>query len=200
MTNTVLEASKQKIRDLLQQCRGSRKLVLLMVAIALLLDNMLLTCIVPIIPGFLFELNHEKTMAKVNETIKASAERTSTEINRSVEIESPQLLQDAIERQNNKSIENGCRCDEIEANPTTTLDSIVKTTQYPPPVTQSSEEQIRHRELMDENLEVGILFASKPVIQAITNPFVGTMTNNSLDIFEMLFVINIVGEEIPDNI
>ncbi|XP_075223241.1 vesicular monoamine transporter isoform X1 [Lycorma delicatula] len=42
----------------LQRCRESRKLVLFIVAIALLLDNMLLTTVVPIIPEFLYDIQH----------------------------------------------------------------------------------------------------------------------------------------------
>lgn len=38
--------------------RGSRRLVLVIVAIALLLDNMLLTVVVPIIPEFLYDIRH----------------------------------------------------------------------------------------------------------------------------------------------
>ena len=43
--------------------------------------------------------------------------------------------------------------------------------------TLSLAERQRHLDLVAENLEVGVMFASKPIVQAITNPFVGTMTN-----------------------
>ncbi|XP_056134233.1 chromaffin granule amine transporter [Lampris incognitus] len=42
----------------LRQSRGSPKLVLVVVCVALLLDNMLLTVVVPIIPTFLYAINH----------------------------------------------------------------------------------------------------------------------------------------------
>ncbi|XP_014213703.1 synaptic vesicular amine transporter [Copidosoma floridanum] len=42
----------------LQRCRESRSLVLVIVAIALLLDNMLLTTVVPIIPEFIYDMRH----------------------------------------------------------------------------------------------------------------------------------------------
>ena len=39
-------------------------------------------------------------------------------------------------------------------------------------------EKIRkHKELTHENVEVGVMFASKAVVQLITNPFVGPLTN-----------------------
>lgn len=37
--------------------------------------------------------------------------------------------------------------------------------------------ELRHKELVNENTEVGVMFASKPIVQAITNPFVGPLTN-----------------------
>ena len=35
----------------------------------------------------------------------------------------------------------------------------------------------RHKELSKENVEVGVMFASKAVVQMIANPFVGPLTN-----------------------
>lgn len=35
----------------------------------------------------------------------------------------------------------------------------------------------RHEALVKENFEVGFLFASKPLVQAIANPFVGTISS-----------------------
>lgn len=37
--------------------------------------------------------------------------------------------------------------------------------------------ELKHRELVNENVEVGVMFASKPIVQAITNPFIGPLTN-----------------------
>ena len=40
------------------------------------------------------------------------------------------------------------------------------------------KEKIRkHKELVKENVEVGVMFASKAVVQLIANPFVGPLTN-----------------------
>ena len=36
----------------------------------------------------------------------------------------------------------------------------------------------KHKELIDENLEVGVMFASKAFVQLIANPFVGRLTNS----------------------
>merc|ERR1719458_402522 len=35
----------------------------------------------------------------------------------------------------------------------------------------------RHKELSKENVEVGLMFASKAVVQIVANPFVGPLTN-----------------------
>merc|ERR1719305_1661081 len=35
----------------------------------------------------------------------------------------------------------------------------------------------KHKELVEENMEVGVMFASKAVVQLITNPFIGPLTN-----------------------
>ncbi|CAB4067822.1 SLC18A1_2 [Lepeophtheirus salmonis] len=50
--------SRTRIGAYFHNARESRKLILLIVAIALLLDNMLLTTVVPIIPEFLYEIRH----------------------------------------------------------------------------------------------------------------------------------------------
>ena len=51
------------------------------------------------------------------------------------------------------------------------------TTEEPTTEPPSDEVLLRHKELVNENAEVGIMFASKPIVQAITNPFVGPLTN-----------------------
>ena len=38
-------------------------------------------------------------------------------------------------------------------------------------------EERKHKELVQENIEVGVMFASKAVVQLIANPFVGPLTN-----------------------
>lgn len=60
--------------------------------------------------------------------------------------------------------------EEMETTTTTTMNGKI-TTSLP------DENMLRHQELVDENTEVGVMFASKPIVQAITNPFVGPLTN-----------------------
>lgn len=39
------------------------------------------------------------------------------------------------------------------------------------------EAEMRHQELLNENVEVGLMFASKALVQMVINPFVGPLTN-----------------------
>merc|ERR1711922_20747 len=43
--------------------------------------------------------------------------------------------------------------------------------------TTLSPEERKHKELVEENMEVGVMFASKAFVQLIANPFVGPLTN-----------------------
>jgi len=123
--------SRTKIGAYFHSARESRKLVLIIVAIALLLDNMLLTIIVPIIPGFLYDIRHSHDKSMVHTS-------TSTSID--------------------YQVYNSSDLNYTEA---TTL----------------SPEELKHRELMNENVETGFMFASKAVVQLITNPFIGPLTH-----------------------
>ncbi|XP_055952885.1 synaptic vesicular amine transporter-like isoform X1 [Argiope bruennichi] len=165
--------------DLTQKFRGSRRLVLLIVAIALLLDNMLLSSVVPIIPAYLYELHHEHDLEKLNAT-EFSALSSTTE---AVHIQNP----DEDQITTTESIQQICdRLQEKEGtknlkqrvNPPKTTTTEQAADSEPPITTLSSEmKELRHHELIEENVEVGIMFASKPIVQAITNPFIGPLTN-----------------------
>lgn len=64
--------------------------------------------------------------------------------------------------------------DEVNALSTTPFPNYTIPTTTEP---KSDEDILRHEELVRENTEVGIMFASKPIVQAFTNPFVGPLTN-----------------------
>ncbi|XP_028172257.1 synaptic vesicular amine transporter-like [Ostrinia furnacalis] len=121
--------------------RESRKLVLVIVAIALLLDNMLLTTVVPIIPEFLYDIRHPDAPLSMSLD----------------EITTPPPPPTPF-----------CPC---ERNVT-----------YPPleNVTQvniTAEKEARHQELIHETVAVGVMFASKALVQLLANPFVGPLTH-----------------------
>ncbi|XP_042912580.1 synaptic vesicular amine transporter isoform X1 [Parasteatoda tepidariorum] len=159
------------------QFRGSRKLILLIVAIALLLDNMLLTSVVPIIPSFLYHLRHQPTG-----TITIPEQTISKKIysipnipinDKNVPYFLPRL---PLPRKIQKA--------HVWEPPGFTIvpnDEFWKVTTHS---TNNEEEllptessQTRHDDLVDENFEVSLMFASKPLIQAFANPFVGPLSN-----------------------
>jgi len=146
--------SRTKIGAYFHTARESRKLVLIIVAIALLLDNMLLTTVVPIIPEFLYEIRHK------NDNLTTAAVTTTTE--------------KYWTWTNNSGIEE-------MYNTTTSL-----------PTTTMTLEQRKHKELVEENFEVGVMFASKAFVQLLANPFVGPLTNRigySIPMFAGFFIM-----------
>jgi len=132
--------SRTSIGAYFHTARESRKLVLVIVAIALLLDNMLLTCVVPIIPEYLYQIRHQHD----NLTTTAAMQKSTTPI--------PEMM--------------GSSGDEL-----------IEMTESTITTTTLSPEERKHKELVEENMEVGMMFASKAFVQLIANPFVGPLTN-----------------------
>jgi len=156
----------------LQRCRESRKLVLIIVAIALLLDNMLLTIVVPIMPEFLYGIRHPYR----NDILPAAA-TTSLPPNSST----ADLVTSLDHLVTSSKLVTGCNCSlsqlglsEAGEDPGGTGAGTESTV---PMTTTLSAEELKHRELVEENVEVGVMFASKAAVQLITNPFVGPLTN-----------------------
>lgn len=42
---------------------------------------------------------------------------------------------------------------------------------------KTMQTSLKHQDLVKENTEVSVMFASKPIFQALVNPFVGSITN-----------------------
>ncbi|KAH8384836.1 hypothetical protein KR093_009659 [Drosophila rubida] len=128
--------------------RGSNRLVLVIVAIALLLDNMLLTTVVPIIPEFLYDIRHPDAPLD-------SFPRTPLTLN------TPPT-----------PTQSPCPCNENEP------EAPIQTTISPEDnYTYYKELEERHNELVGETVEVGLLFASKAIVQLLVNPIVGPLTH-----------------------
>ncbi|EFN70897.1 Synaptic vesicular amine transporter [Camponotus floridanus] len=157
----------------LQRCRQSRKLVLVIVAIALLLDNMLLTTVVPIIPEFLYDIKHPN--ATLSEHLEGSGSRqtTSTTV-------SPTTTTTTI-----KTTTPKCPCapnisafPQLEflhvATPSMDISEVAVANLTSP---EMKEKEQRHRELLEETVAVGMMFASKAFVQLLANPIVGPLTH-----------------------
>ncbi|XP_063912466.1 synaptic vesicular amine transporter [Zophobas morio] len=140
-----------------QRCRESRRLVLVIVAIALLLDNMLLTTVVPIIPEFLYDINHP------NATLDKLSRVTTT----TTPSPTPNPCAQYIKNQNaDISVTTSSNdFDNVSTVFTTTLDP------------EQEEQKMRHHDLVQETVEVGMMFASKAFVQLLANPFVGPLTH-----------------------
>ncbi|XP_052459379.1 chromaffin granule amine transporter-like [Carassius gibelio] len=139
--------------DWIRESRGSPRLVLVIVCVALLLDNMLLTVVVPIIPTFLYATEHqteELPSAAPSEAPPTYSSIFSLYDNNTYTISTANL-----------TVSSG-------ANGSSGLNS-------------SSSEPHGCKEdsvfLEEENVRVGLLFASKALVQLMVNPFVGPLTN-----------------------
>ncbi|XP_066476967.1 synaptic vesicular amine transporter isoform X2 [Tiliqua scincoides] len=147
----------------LRESRQSRKLILLIVFIALLLDNMLLTVVVPIIPSYLYSIKHPKNATEIP-TIRPKASSLSSD-----------SFQSIFSYYDNSTMSTG-----NHSEGTTPGDFYhAQTEQMVVNMTKASSSDCpkEDKDLLNENVQVGLLFASKATVQLITNPFIGPMTN-----------------------
>lgn len=147
--------SRTRIGAYFHSARESRKLILVIVAIALLLDNMLLTTVVPIIPEFLYTIRHQND--NVSTTLRPPVTTTMPRLTIN------DTFYDIIEG-------SGGPPDEYYMTEAERLAAQQRAHEL-------AVKKLKHKELVRENVEVGVMFASKAVVQLITNPFVGPLTN-----------------------
>ncbi|XP_032596312.1 synaptic vesicular amine transporter isoform X1 [Drosophila grimshawi] len=129
--------------------RGSNRLVLVIVAIALLLDNMLLTTVVPIIPEFLYDIRHPD--APLGSFPRAPIPLTTP------------------------TPPSSCPCKDGENEAGPPIEVSAPSAEDNETYYREMEE--RHNELVGETVEVGLLFASKAIVQLLVNPIVGPLTH-----------------------
>ncbi|KAK9521966.1 hypothetical protein VZT92_018468 [Zoarces viviparus] len=158
----------------LRQSRGSTRLVLVVVCVALLLDNMLLTVVVPIIPTFLYAMEHPSPEPQTPRPPQTPQPPLLPLPSRSAPIpgtpSSPLLS--------------------LFDNSTSSLHSEIRTEPTPPDAEPTADLQLNETTeasgapclqdgafLGEENVRVGLLFASKALVQLLINPFVGPLTN-----------------------
>ncbi|XP_043968185.1 chromaffin granule amine transporter isoform X3 [Gambusia affinis] len=150
----------------LLQSRGSPRLVLVVVCVALLLDNMLLTVVVPIIPTFLYAMEHPEPQTVLDATSsRISSSRTAVPGPEAQQNPRPPPL---VSLFNNVTFDlqesrAGVAAELLLANQTsnTSDSSCLQDSVF----------------LEEENVRVGLLFASKALVQLLVNPFVGPLTN-----------------------
>ncbi|NXH11413.1 VMAT1 protein, partial [Bucco capensis] len=140
--------------------RASRSLVLVVVFVALLLDNMLLTVVVPIIPTFLYTTEYEGTNSSTSPAPPA--------------LEALPFSSVFSYFDNTTVAVSGSRSILAMANRTESSSPPQLPTSSPPLPSSCPEDQ---ELLSQENTRVGLLFASKALIQLLVNPSVGFLTN-----------------------
>ncbi|KAH0623193.1 hypothetical protein JD844_031247 [Phrynosoma platyrhinos] len=156
----------------LKEGRESRKLVLLVVFVALLVDNMLLTVVVPIIPSFLFATYKNASHSALQTTVPtiqmlSSASSYSSIFSYSKTTVPPQKVETISDY----------TADSIIANMSGFQDRNVLP-QLPMAISSLNNSCMDGAEILTkENVRVGLLFASKALMQLIANPFVGPLTN-----------------------
>nr|XP_011740366.1 chromaffin granule amine transporter isoform X2 [Macaca nemestrina] len=162
MLRTVLVAPQR----LLKEGRASRQLVLVVVFVALLLDNMLLTVVVPIVPTFLYDMEFKE----VNSSLHLGPAGSSSHALASPPFSTIFSFFD----NNTMAVEESVPSGIAWMNDTAST--------IPPPATEAisapKNNCLQGTEFLEEeNTRVGILFASKAVMQLLVNPFVGPLTN-----------------------
>ncbi|XP_048685567.2 chromaffin granule amine transporter isoform X2 [Caretta caretta] len=151
----------------MKEGRESRRLVLVVVFVALLLDNMLLTVVVPIVPTFLYATEYKgaNSSASQNWIVAAPTAFAAPPFssmfshfdNTTVTVSDYTVVNTTV----------GVNGTESSSLPQLTGPSL------PPKNNCVDGEEF----LMEENVRVGLLFASKALIQLTINPFVGPLTN-----------------------
>ncbi|ELK04923.1 Synaptic vesicular amine transporter [Pteropus alecto] len=159
----------------LPESRHSRKLILFIVFLALLLDNMLLTVVVPIIPSYLYSIKHEKNATEI-QTVKPALTASSSG-----------SFQSIFSYYDNSTMATRNNTGDLQAGllPKATTQHMVTNTSTVPSDCPSED-----KDLLNENVQVGLLFASKATVQLLTNPFIGLLTNRIREPVEG----NIVGQ------
>ncbi|KAK5909253.1 hypothetical protein CesoFtcFv8_003200 [Champsocephalus esox] len=192
----------------LRQSRGSPRLVLVVVCVALLLDNMLLTVVVPIIPTFLYAIEHPSSELQTAQpslvpvpSLSAprsgtvTAQSPSPRLNfhtssRSSDLPQPSHSAPVLGTQSDQSPRLSPLVSLFD-NSTFSLQGIrTEPTPYKETTDRSglsTEQEINATAessclqdsafLEEENVRVGLLFASKAIVQLLINPFVGPLTN-----------------------
>ncbi|XP_073096431.1 synaptic vesicular amine transporter isoform X3 [Manis javanica] len=142
--------------------RHSRKLILFIVFLALLLDNMLLTVVVPIIPSYLYSIEHEEN---ATETQTATLGLTASPSG---------SFQSIFSYYDNSTMVTGNTTRDLREGllQKATTQHMVTNVSSAPPDCPSED-----KDLLNENVQVGLLFASKATVQLLTNPFIGLLTN-----------------------
>lgn len=116
----------------------------------------------PIIPSYLYSIKHEKNATEI-QTPKPNVIATTAD-----------SFQSIFSYYDHSMVLTGNESDKAapgELQHTQTAPMMVNATAAPPDCPKED------KDLLNENVQVGLLFASKATVQLITNPFIGPLTN-----------------------
>ncbi|NXA04904.1 VMAT1 protein, partial [Sapayoa aenigma] len=144
----------------LAQGRGSPRLVLVVVFVALLLDNMLLTVVVPIVPTFLYTTEYEGA----NDSLAPAQTGAAPPVSKAAPSSSLFSRRGHFDNSSVTVLGSG--------SPPEVPNGTESSPPVPPRGCPGGDEF-----LTKENVRVGLLFASKALVQLLVNPSVGALTN-----------------------
>ncbi|CAK5028547.1 unnamed protein product [Meloidogyne enterolobii] len=202
------------INNFVLRYRQNRKMLLAIVYVAIFLDNMLLTTVVPIIPEYLlriqhpnstdlllndkiddFSLNGDELQLYENQRRKRQTLSWDSpdwddnndfnekkELRRKSKMTTPmimkhfleQLILDKMQEENSQLDDDNFYIQPKLNSKFSRKNSTLKQQQQN---YRLQKERLRHETLADENVHVGLMFGSKALIQLITNPLIGPLTN-----------------------
>ncbi|XP_011357610.1 synaptic vesicular amine transporter [Pteropus vampyrus] len=117
---------------------------------------------VPIIPSYLYSIEHEKNATEIP-TVKPELTASSSG-----------SFQSIFSYYDNSTMATRNNTGDLQAGllPKATTQHMVTNTSTVPSDCPSED-----KDLLNENVQVGLLFASKATVQLLTNPFIGLLTN-----------------------
>lgn len=128
----------------------------------------------PIIPSYLYSIKHEKNSSEV-QTTKPNVVSATMDNFQSIFSYYDNLTMVT----GNASAQPGPR--ELPHTPTEQM-----TVNVTAPPSDCPKED---KDLLNENVQVGLLFASKATVQLITNPFIGPLTNRYVMQLGFVFMV-----------
>ncbi|KAI6192299.1 MFS domain-containing protein [Aphelenchoides bicaudatus] len=185
------------IEDFANKYRNNRKVLLFIVYVALFLDNMLLTTVVPIIPEYLLRISHpNQTDELLSNQIRTPPPRHLSRTRRELDWDSDNwdntwenpmpapsptaTFPSRYYKQRGKSKQRqGPQRSQMKPAYTITtpaFDEDERDEDYDREYFERAHQR-RHETLSEENVHVGLMFGSKALIQLIANPMIGPWTN-----------------------
>ncbi|KAK3599414.1 hypothetical protein CHS0354_036432 [Potamilus streckersoni] len=177
---TAVTSPWKKFVGFLGSCRGSRKLILIIVFIAIFLDNMLLTTVVPIIPNFILEMEELSRAEVLKRGSNSSAGNQTEIISKVVCFNSSLELDTDLENGTSFAAMRYLSTYFIKKYPESmlcrneTMERVIQNSTF---LTPEEELQEKYIEYGNANVKAGLMFGSKALVQMIANPFVGPITN-----------------------